>query len=188
MPMSRRDPLTASVGAAVTAAVSPTPGTARKAAVVLTWVSLAMAVTTAATGVAANFRTDTVGWAGWRDQAAGVWQGWGVHSRRGELVVYYFKSPAGRFDDPTSIGPVGPSAARPHAFHHAGDDQPKRDWALRLHHVAMPWADFYFAGVPHAALAAGLAVAPAWAAFRWLRPRRRGRPPAGAAFQVVPKP
>ena len=138
-------------------------------------------------GVAATFRTDTVGWAGWRVQTAGVWQGWGVHSRRGQLCVYYFTTPTGRFDDPTSIGSVDPSAVRPHAFHHAGDARPTFDQAFRLDHVAMPWADFYFAGTPHAALAAVLAVAPAWAAARWLRARRRGRPAAPAGFQVLPK-
>ena len=131
-------------------------------------------------------RSDVVGWAGWRDESAGLWHGWGVASARGRLDVYYFTSASIRFDDPTSVGGNGQPDLRPHAFHHVHGNKPPAAPAFRFDHIAIPWIDAYLAGAPHGVLAALFGAVPAWVACRWLLNRRRT--PGGPVFEVVIRP
>jgi hypothetical protein len=40
--------------------------------------------------ISSLFRIDAVGWAGWRDQRAGIWHGISANSHRHQLIVGYF--------------------------------------------------------------------------------------------------
>jgi hypothetical protein len=58
-------------------------------------------------------RSDAVGWAGWRDERAADWRGYGARAYRHRLLVYAFDGNI-RFLDPTEMG--GANDADPRAF------------------------------------------------------------------------
>jgi hypothetical protein len=151
----------------------------------LSMLSGASCVATCVLGVVATHRTDTAGWAGWRDRAAGTWHGWGLNSQRGRVGAYYFTSGTARFDDPTAVGGTV-AGMRPHAFHHVLGDRPPAAAPFLFGRNTVGPIDILVAGVAYWALAIALALAPAFGAARRLAGWRRGRDGRGSGgFPVV---
>jgi len=130
------------------------------------------------------FRSDTFGWAGWRNQPAGTWGGIGFNSENGRLIAYSFSGTA-QFDNPRSIPGNSPSM-KPHFVHEAVEtnsiSRPSFRWDRfrmgdrRLH------SSVDVVGVPLWFITLPFAVAPVRFGSRWLRhrcrERRRGLCPA----------
>src|SRR5437868_9214685 len=89
-------------------------GVRRRAIRFLAWMSLLACCGVALAWGLAEFRSDTAGWAGWRDEAGGVWQSVGMRSRQHRLTFYYF---VGNFRlDDISVTGKEPQDMRPHFF------------------------------------------------------------------------
>ncbi|HEX4793965.1 MAG TPA: hypothetical protein VH370_09245 [Humisphaera sp.] len=143
-------------------------------------VSLLLFVAACWLWIASLARNDAAGWAGWRDQKAGVWCGWGADSRRHQLILYYFTS-AYRFQNPSHV--AGDDATlRPGFFHelmrpgrpglafHWGPP-PVADLGIRS--VSAPWVKLYLVAMPYWLLAALFGGPPTYAGIGWLLRRRR---------------
>jgi hypothetical protein len=152
-------------------------------------VSLMLWVATALLWVRARSHSDIVGWAGWKDEQAGLWQGWGVSSKGGVLTFYGF-SGTYQFDDPSNVqGSV--TAMRPHFFHRAGaESRPPRafryevssyggnglGFGIRTHSLPL-WFLFVAFGANTLFLPSLRLVRRALAARHRRRPERRGFAP-----------
>lgn len=127
-----------------------------------------------ALAVLARYRTDTIGWAGWRDEATQAWHGWGINSEGSRLLVYHFWSRAGKFDDPTNMYGVVTDMA-PHFFHHVMGDRPgpgTMEWKVIPY---SPSLFFCFVAIPHAVLAIAFALPALVALVLALKRRARER-------------
>ena len=141
-----------------------------------TMLSLILCLVACALWILASFRSDSFGWAGWRDEAAQTWQGWGLISQAGRLTAFHFTSDTMRFDDPAQFNSDDPDM-RPHAYHHVSDGETPGVPAFRLETLSVPPAiQFRLASVPHWVPAVAFALAPAYAVgYRLARARRRRR-------------
>jgi len=130
--------------------------------------SLLLCIGCIARAVLAQYRTDTIGWAGWRDEATQEWHGWGINSEGWRITVYYFWSRAGKFDDPTYMNGTVPDMT-PHGFHHVMADRstPASVVCKRIPYSAS--LTFYLFGVPHLLLAVLAAIAPIVVVNRYAR-------------------
>jgi hypothetical protein len=147
--------------------------TKRRLSTLATLLSLLLCVATCALWAPTPFRSDTVGWAGWRDEPNQLWHGFGLHSRRGYVLAHYFVADKVRFDDPTHLDGNQPDML-PHAFHHAWAPQtPPPSAFFRTRAIHFPRFHIYFVAAPHWAIAAPLAVAPLRRLILTLRHRRR---------------
>jgi hypothetical protein len=136
--------------------------------------SLLLCIGMLALMVLARYRSDTIGWAGWRSEAAHRWHGWGINSEGARICVYYFVFDGGRFDDPTNLnGPV--PQMQPHWFHHVmgSRDTPGTIICKRIPYS--PSLTFYFFGLPHLLLAVALSIAPLIAIGQAMRRLARTR-------------
>jgi hypothetical protein len=109
--------------------------------------------------VRARYRSDTIGWAGWRNEAARKWHGFGINSEGSQFLVYYFRFAGGKFDDPTNLNGSVPDM-QPHAFHHV---MGSRDTPARFVWKRIPYSPsltFYLLGLPHLLLLGVCAIAP----------------------------
>lgn len=79
--------------------------------------STLLCLTATAIHLRGKFYSDSLGWAGWQDQNAGQWHGWGIQSKDGHLTAYHFFGKALVYD-PSSIGDVQMHPdAKPRYFH-----------------------------------------------------------------------
>ena len=149
-------------------------------------VSLVLCIGASAIWVRSHFWGETFGWAGWKDQPAGIWHGWGINSEAGLVYAYSFEGTY-QFDNPRDVYPSVPNM-KPHIVHEAmhasgthgrksfrWDNQRygDKDWYIKLR----------FIGAPAWFVTWALAVIPGWysivVAFpswrRWRIARREGR-------------
>jgi hypothetical protein len=84
----------------------------RRLLVTSTMLSLLLFVASSMSWMHSIHRRDMIGWAGWKDQSIGMWQGRGIAAADGELAVYWFTGTY-QFDDPYSIGATSPTM-QPH--------------------------------------------------------------------------
>jgi hypothetical protein len=87
----------------------------RRLFTILSVFSLVLCVATVVVWVRSTFHSESFGWAGWKDNTAAEWQGWGVNFDNGKLAAYGF-SGTYRFDDPRHLGPSDPKM-QPHFVH-----------------------------------------------------------------------
>ena len=128
--------------------------------------SLALAGIVFVAWIVSLFRTDTVGYVGWDDRAGETWQGFGVVSSDGRMVVYHFTSGTARFDEsPHNLSGIDVPGMQPHAFHHGQGSPTQLTFpAFIYRHASIPDPigsrpyDLRFAGVPHLAVAILLAA------------------------------
>jgi hypothetical protein len=131
--------------------------------------SFLLCVATYALWVLSALRTDSVGWAGWRDKEVGTWHGCGLSSEDGGLTVYYFTSATARFDDPTGID--GRTWETSHGFHHVFGHRPPSMPPFRFGKIQVaPSIHLHLIGAPHWVIAIPLTIAPAWM-MAWGIPR-----------------
>jgi len=151
--------------------------------------SLFLCATTLVSWAASTHREDTVGWAGWKDKSAGIWQGWGVKVEGGKLVAYWF---AGnwKFDDPSNVGPSD-AKMQPHFIHeshqvagHGYFPQKAFEWKAYYAVGSGTHIDFRFIGLPLWLPALLFAIPIAWAIFLVVRRRIASR----HGFDVLPRP
>jgi hypothetical protein len=89
----------------------------------MTVMSLMLCVATALLWLRAQSHSDIAGWAGWKDEQAGLWQGRGVGSTGGVLTFYAFTGTF-QFDDPGNVQANSATTMRPHFFHRADIESP----------------------------------------------------------------
>ena len=138
-----------------------------------TALSLALCVAACALWMLSASRSDSFGWAGWRDEAARTWQGWGLMSQADRITAYHFTSDTIRFDDPAQFNRDQPDM-RPHAYHHVSEGRTPGVPAFRCETFSVG-SDIRFrlASAPHWVPAVAFALAPALYAGRRLRRRLR---------------
>ena len=126
--------------------------------------------------VLARYRSDTIGWAGWRNEAAQRWHGWGLNSEGARICVYYFVFDGGRFDDPTNLNGAVPEM-QPHLFHHVMGSRDTPGKIVWKYIPYSPALTFYFFGCAHLLIAGIFSVAPLIAIGQAMRriARRRQR-------------
>jgi hypothetical protein len=82
-------------------------------------VSLALCVVVFIAWVVSIFRSDSIGWAGFDDRAAGTWHNWGLTSDGGQLIVYRLNTGTVRLDGPIkNLSGINVPGMQPHVFHH----------------------------------------------------------------------
>jgi hypothetical protein len=141
--------------------------------------SLLLCLATLALWARTAFRSDIAGWAGWRDQPAGLWHGRGVISSPATFEVYYFTGTL-PIDDPTNVQGNYTTPPSPHAFHRSvpgGLAPGQRHFRCETFHVpAGPrYLDFYVIALPHGLPAAAFAILPLARATTAVRRRSMAR-------------
>lgn len=130
-----------------------------------TLISLLLFVAAVAIWVRSAFRSDVAGWAGWRDERAGVWHGWGVISRSGTLQAYYFTGTL-YIVNPTDLHGGGLAPELPRSFHRisSADSGPGGVRRFRWETFRLPvgarFADLYAVAAPPGVLAAVFGLLP----------------------------
>ena len=142
-----------------------------------TALSLLLCTAALAIWLRATFRSDTAGWAGWRDQPAGIWHGRGVISSS-TFQLYYFTGTL-CFLDPTNVsGDCATPPPPPHGFHRSGSpNSPGGVKRFRLEKIHLPagtrFVDLYAIAAPPGVLAAAFAILPLARAATAMAARRR---------------
>jgi hypothetical protein len=145
----------------------------------VTLLSLMVCTTAAGLWVLGRFRSDTVGWAGWKDESAGIWHGWGIQLRGGRFMVHSF---IGKFkiDDPSAIDAAASDGMQPHFFHHGSSGRWPSSPSFRWTTIDPKWAiplEIRLIAAPLWFLAALFAILPVWRGLLIVRCWRRRRVP-----------
>jgi hypothetical protein len=162
--------------------------TLRKLATAL---SLALCIAAIGLVLRARHASDTLGYAGWYDQPAQLWQGCGLRSQRGHILLYYFRSTF-RFDNPANVSGVDATTMQPHFFLQATSAvSPPTNSGFRAERLqtlapgaTRPSIDVRVFAAPHWSLIVLFAVAPLATATAAIRRRLHRKRPAPRGFEV----
>ena len=126
--------------------------------------SLLLSIAVAALFVRGRYCSDTVGWAGWKDQSAGTWHGWGMHSSGSGVEAYSFSGKL-QFDDPHAVMAFTDLKARSHFLHYVYGSHESYSPAFRFRTIDPQWpipCKIKLVGVPLWFLFALSLIAPLW--------------------------
>jgi hypothetical protein len=132
--------------------------------------SLVLCIAMIVLWVMARFRSDSIGWAGWGDEKAGIWHGCGLKSRGGVLTAYSFTGKLMLYD-PGMVGD-GTDVLTPRFFHYGGSGEMGRTPSFRFETIDPRWKVPFKCSIlsmPLWFLALVFAVVPVWRGMVHLR-------------------
>src|SRR5689334_2871563 len=107
--------------------------------------SLVLCFAMAGLWVRGRYWSDTVGWAGWKDQVGGVWRGWGFISRDGGMTAYYFEGKLLVYDPSATGSDLADSKSQPRFVHRVSGASPDSSSMFRWETINPGWpVPFWF--------------------------------------------
>ncbi|HWE92979.1 MAG TPA: hypothetical protein VG269_03330 [Tepidisphaeraceae bacterium] len=149
----------------------------RRLSALLSASSLLLFLITCAMWVRSYAVSDTFGWAGWRDEHAGVWGGRGIYFPAGMFAAYSFRGTL-IFDDLHQVPGAGIAGMRPHLLHHTEPVTAYHQNRFRWETLSMGSGvmSFTIVALPLWVPAVAFAILPAWRGIVILRRARRPVP------------